>query len=100
MTHKATGPISPEEMQRIADLPYGMAAVELRKHDPLFGKKEGDKLEWRVRLSGTGSITATTIVEASSEAEAMDIAECRASHEFDWEVSDCDQFEAQEAEPA
>lgn len=69
-----TGPISQEEMQRIAELPYGMAAPELRKHDPLWGRSSGEAFPWRVRFVETVQMEGFVTVQAKTEKEALDAA--------------------------
>lgn len=98
--HPATGPISPEQMRELADAPYGKAAEVLRQHDPLFGKKPGDKIKWRVELETEARMVATTIVEATSREEAEEIVSKRHANSFDWECYDANDFNIESVEPA
>jgi hypothetical protein len=90
MAHPATGPISPEEMARIAALPYGKAHEELRKHDPAWGLATADNpvLKWEVTL--TSMVPAYTLVEveAATEQEARKIALGTKVARSEWEVDD------------
>ena len=100
MGHPATGPISPEQMRELADAPYGKAAEVLRLHDPLFGKKEGDKIKWRVEVETEARMVATTIVEAISKEEAEAIVSKRDANSFDWDCYDANGFNVESVEPA
>lgn len=102
MEHRASGPISPEELQRIAELPYGQAQRELRKHDPMYGVKPGDKIKFTVELVTHARLRAYTTVEAESEEEAMKIAEKISPHNLDFEYDGDgrDDVEAVSASPS
>lgn len=75
MSINPTGPVSAEELRRIADLPYGKAVDELRKHDPFWGRAEGEKIKWRVRYTERVTMRGSVTVEAASEEEAVKIAD-------------------------
>jgi hypothetical protein len=78
MSLNPTGPISAEEMQRIAELPYGKAVTELRKHDPLWGRSSGEAFPWRVRFVETVQMEGFVTVQAKTEKEAIEAAEALA----------------------
>lgn len=99
MSHPATGPISPAEMQALADAPYGKAAEVLRKHDPFFGRDTGERIPWKLKLSRDVRQTATITVMAASEEEAEAEAE-REIYTVDWDTDGDDDFDILEAIPA
>ena len=86
-------------MRALADAPYGKAAEVLRKHDPLFGVKDGDKIKWSVHVTTTSTATAYTEVEAGSEEEAIELVSKRGANSFDWEVGWVDDFDVDGADP-
>jgi hypothetical protein len=105
MTHPATGPISPEELQRIASLPYGHAQHELQKHDPLWGKLSRDDdapakpIKWKVFVTQQVTMEAYAHVEAATEEDALEIARTMREGEFSWDFNSSDSVEVQYAEP-
>lgn len=104
MTHPATGPISPEELQRIASLPHGKAGEALRKHDPAWGLASADNpiLKWEVTLTANVPAYAMVEVEAATEAEARKLALSMKVPRLDWEVDDygyADDIEVDEVTP-
>ncbi|GHA15383.1 hypothetical protein GCM10007989_07690 [Devosia pacifica] len=103
MSHPATGPISPDELRRIADMPYGAAQAELQKHDPLWGKlprEEGEQIEWKVFVTQEVTMEAFVRVTAASAEEAMEIAETMPEGDFSWDYNSSGSVYAQDAEPA
>lgn len=101
MAHPISGPISPDELKSLADLPYGQATIELRKHDPLYGVKPGQKIEWIVRVSCETKMEGYVTVKADSEEEAIRKAERVPASTIDWNFSgyDDEEVEACHAEP-
>lgn len=79
-----SGPISPDELKRIAELPFGRAGVELRKHDPAWGLGSADNpnIKWEVTL--TAMMPVSTIVEVEAPDEATAKKEALKSR-LDWE---------------
>lgn len=69
--HPETGPISPERLQEIAELPYGKATAELRKHDPLWGRSTGETFPWRVRCVESVRMRGYVTVDAANEEAAI-----------------------------
>ncbi|MBO9589577.1 hypothetical protein [Devosia sp.] len=88
MSHPVSGPISPEELQRIAELPYGKASAELRKHDPAWGLTTADNpnIKWDVVLIASVPVTTVVTVEAPDEKTAQKLAMATKVHRNDWEV--------------
>jgi hypothetical protein len=68
MTHPSTGPLDPEELKALADAPCGAAVKAIRKHDPLYARKEGEVLDWLVTFEG--NITGFAYVKATNEEDA------------------------------
>ena len=104
MAHPISGPITPEELQRIAELPYGKAAEALRKHDPVWGLATAEKpnIKWEVTLTGTFYGTATVQVEASTQADAQRLALDMEIPRRDWEMdrySAPEEIEVDETKP-
>jgi hypothetical protein len=107
MSHPATGPITPEEMARIAALPYGKAHEELRKHDPAWGLATADNpiLKWEITLSGSAPVYALVEVEAADEETARKLALRERVPSSDWDldtldyVDDIEVFEVRALKP-
>ena len=70
MSHRSTGPLTPEELKELASEPFGAGLKAIRKYDPLYGRKEGERFRWRVRLSARAFAEAT--VMAANEEEAKE----------------------------
>lgn len=79
----STGPIPRAEFAKLVDGPYGAAVKIIRRHDPMYGREEGEKIKWRVEVTGT--MTGTGWVEACSREEAEKAAENMSSSEIDWD---------------
>jgi hypothetical protein len=88
MANNPTGPISADEMRALADAPYGKAAEELRKHDPFWGRGEGEIIKWRVDLSKHVTMIGHVVVEAASEKEAEALADAIPDEKVQWEPYD------------
>jgi hypothetical protein len=105
MKHPISGPISPEELRAIADLPYGKAGAELRKHDPAWGlgSAENPNIKWDVVLVGSAPVTTVVTVEAPDEATAKKAAMSIRVHRSDWEIdtySRIEDIDVESVEPA
>lgn len=85
--HPISGPISPEELKALAELPYGKAQDELRKHDPAWGLSTPDKplIKWAVTLTANMPVYAEVEVEAPDEATARKMALQMDIPDRDWE---------------
>lgn len=99
-TDPVSGPLTRDELRALTEAPYGAAVKEIRKHDPLFGLKEGEKIAWRVtasaRMVGTAHVKAASKEEAEREADELNDAA------FDWEPASWpyDDVEITSVEPA
>lgn len=85
MADPVTGPISREELAGLANAPFGEAHKTIRKHDPLWGKKEGEKIEWNVEFEREVTEYACATVKAESEEEARKIAENLKEDDILWD---------------
>lgn len=72
-TDPVTGPLSRDQFRELVDAPFGKATEVIRKYDPLFGRKEGEKFSWKVIASSTSTMVA--YVEAENEDEAKKLAD-------------------------
>lgn len=73
MAHQSSGPLTPDELKALAEAPYGEATKAIRKHDPLFGRKPGEDIRWRVEATNVSIMVA--YVHAENEEEAQRLAE-------------------------
>lgn len=80
-----TGPLSRDEFKALVVAPFGAAAKIIRTHDPLWGLKAGDKIEWKVTATRTVEQTGTGWVKASTKEEAEKLAEGLGSGDLDWD---------------
>lgn len=97
MAHQSTGPLTPDELKALAEAPYGEATKAIRKHDPMFGRKPGEKVEWQLLARNTSTFVA--YVEAETEDEAHELARKLGSAEWDF-YSTNKSFEILSVEPA
>jgi hypothetical protein len=93
-----TGPIPRERFAEIVNAPHGKACEMILKYDPQWGRADGEKFDWKVRVERSGTDEGTAIVKAATEQEAMDAAEELSESEIDWDY-DCGDFAAISAEP-
>lgn len=86
--HPISGPISPEELKALTDLPYGQAADVLRQHDPAWGLATPDKpiIKWEVTLTASMPVYAVVEVEAPDEDTARKMALETRLRGWDWEI--------------
>ena len=79
MSHPSTGPLTPARLKELAEGPFGAGLKAIREHDPLYGRKEGERFKWRVTLSARAWADATVMVtdeeDAHREAELLDESE-------------------------
>lgn len=97
---RATGPIPREEFAKLASAPFGEAEKVIRKYDPLWRRKEGEKIKWKVTFSRTIRETGYATVEAENEKEAEKLADDVPDNKIDW----CDyggdgEIDSMEVEP-
>jgi hypothetical protein len=91
MTHPSTGPLEPEELRALAAGPFGRALEVIRKHDPLYGRKEGELIDWvvKVRCKTEGQ----AVIKAASLKHAKTLADNLTEAEIDWDWPVGDDFE-------
>ena len=97
MSHPSTGPLTPEELKELAGEPFGAGLKAIRKHDPLYGRKEGERFRWRVRLSAHAWADAT--VMAADEEEALRAAYLLDESEIEYNEFGNHEVESVEPEP-
>lgn len=83
---KATGPIPRDEFASLVSAPYGAAEKAIRKYDPLWGRKPGEKLKWRVKFTREVTEVGYATVEAESEKEAEELADKISDASISWDV--------------
>jgi hypothetical protein len=93
-----TGPLTREEFQELVEMPFGEACKAIRKHDPLWGLKAGEKIKYEVFV--TARLHGRAIVKASSQKEAEKLAEELGEHDCDWGGYGCDDIEIIDVGPA
>ena len=92
----STGPIPREEFKELARAPAGEARKRIRDYDPLWGVREGEKIEWEVICDG--QMRGRVIIKASSQEEADELADNLSDAEIDWECATGD-FDVISVEP-
>ncbi len=86
----ATGPVPRAKFYALVDAAYGEATKVIRKYDPMFGRKEGEQLQWLVTY--TQEIYGYAYVHATSEKEARELAKrLNRSKEIAWETPEKDE---------
>lgn len=81
MSHPSYGPLGPDEIAEGPNLPLGVFAQRVQRHDPLWGRESEDDGEEvatytvEVRRTVPTQQAASFDVEARSEAEARSLAE-------------------------
>jgi hypothetical protein len=92
-----TGPMPREKFRELVALPAGKAREAIQEYDPLWGRRPGEKIEWRIRVERSGRDTGTAFVKAATEKEAEALAENLTSDAIDWDFED-DSFEITEVQ--
>lgn len=83
----STGPIPRDKFREIVAAPFGEAANEIRKYDPLWGRAPGEKLKWKVTYEREVVETGTAIVEAETEKEAERLADGLDDSKIRWDYN-------------
>lgn len=99
MNTSATGPIPPEEFRALIEAPYGAATKAIRQYDPMWGRKDGETVRWRVRVSMERPVVGSVIVEAETEEEAIDRAFEVNPDTIEWEPDGMANLMVESAEP-
>ena len=82
-----SGPMPRELLRDLANAPHGRAVKVIREYDPQFGRAEGEKFDWEVRVERLGADQGSVIVKAANEDEACELAEDADECEVDWDYS-------------
>lgn len=91
-----TGPLSREELRKLANAPFGTAIKEIRKFDPMYGRAPGEKIEWKVICKS--NMEGRAYVKAASKKEAEALADKLGCNDVDWGTYS-DDFEILSIEP-
>lgn len=91
-----TGVLTRDEFRELVDAPFGKARKEIQKRDPFWGRSEGDKIEFEVRVSSW--CEGRAFVKAASQEEADKLADDLSNAEIDWEY-DSDDYVVLSVEP-
>jgi len=92
-----TGPLSREKFAELVAAPYGEAVKEIRKFDPQWGRKPGEKFAWEI--TATNKMEGRAIIYAADEKEANKIADTIDDGAFDWSSYDSYDIEIISVEP-
>lgn len=98
MPNAVTGPFTTDEFKALAELPAGEAAKRIREFDPFWGRGGGEKIEWKVEVSGM--MHGTAYVTASSQEEADKLADELTCTDIEWGDGYSDDFTILSVEPS
>lgn len=93
------GPLSREKLQDLAAAPFGAALKEIRKHDPLYGLREGETIKWCVKATREAKEVGYAYVDADSLENATRMTESLTEASFSWNCCEADDFEIDSVEP-
>jgi hypothetical protein len=96
---RATGPIPREEFAKLASAPYGEAEKVIRRYDPLWGRKEGEKIKWKVTFSRTVRETGHATVEAENQKEAEALGDAIPDSKINWDYGGEGDIDSMEVTP-
>jgi len=88
MSDPIFGPMTREQFRALVTAPFGVALEAIRRHDPLYGRKPGEKLRWKVTLRREIPEIGTAIVIAATQEEADDLAQDLSEAQISWDVDD------------
>ena len=92
------GPMTRAELAEAIAAPAGKATEIIRKYDPQWGRRPGEKFDWVVKVRRSSRDEGTAIVKAASQEEADDLADELGDADIDWDHDDS--FEIDSVEPA
>lgn len=95
-----TGPLSREQFAALVAAPFGEATKAIRKHDPLYGRDEGEPIKWKVKFRRTSTEVGFAYVEAATEEGANALADELDDHKISWDYDDSDLAEVVSVEAA
>ena len=96
--HPVSGPMPIEAFKELVNVPFGEATKRIRKYDPCWGLKPGEKIKWKV--VATAQMRGEAEVEASSQQEADALADKLPDSAFDWDAIEEAEVEIEEVKPA
>jgi hypothetical protein len=95
----STGPIPKDKFMELVDAPFGEARKVIQKHDPQWGRAEGEKFRWVCEVQRTAGDGGKAYVMAASQEEADDLADDLSESDIHWD-SWADDFEIISVRPA
>lgn len=101
MADRSFGPLDRDQFSQLVAAPFGEAAKAIRKHDPLWNRKEGDEIKWLVTATRDVTEEGTAFVHAATKEEAK-----RKAGELKWSDYSVDypydvpDFDIDDVEPA
>lgn len=90
-----TGPLTRDKLKELAEAPHGVATQTIRRFDPLWGRRPGEKFRWLV----TATCEVRAYVEAADKEEAMRLACNLEDNEFGMDDFDEIEIVSVEADP-
>ena len=101
MRDPVSGALTREQLTELVNAPFGEATKAIRKIDPLWGVREGQKIKWKVTFTRETRETGHATVEAETEEEAETLAQnLKDSEIHESSFSDSDPWEIDEIEPS
>ena len=91
-----SGPIPLLQFRELIDLPFGRAAAVIQRYDPEWGRRPGEKFEWKVEVRRADQGVA--YIKAASQEEADRLADDLVESDIDWD-NDGDDFTIVSVEP-
>jgi hypothetical protein len=95
---KSFGPMTPEAFADAVNAPYGTAKRLIQRIDPLWGRAEGEKFEWKV--TADCMTRGVAYVTASSQEEADKLADQLSFNDFEWGDGFSDNFDILWVQPS
>jgi len=83
----------------LVSAPFGEAEKTIRKYDPLWGRKEGEIIKWRVKFTRTVYETGYATVEAENEKEAEALADDIPDSKISWDYGGEGEIDSIEVTP-
>jgi hypothetical protein len=85
MTDPVSGVFTREQLRELAAAPgFGSAAKIIRRHDPMWGRKDGEEIKWLVTFTRQVTENGHAYVRASSKEDAEKLAADLDSKNINW----------------
>jgi hypothetical protein len=92
-----TGPFTREAFQELVAAPFGEAGKRIRKVDPFWGRKEGEKIDFEVTC--VARLQGRAVIKAANQKEADKLSDDLGEHDFDWGGYGCDDIDIIDVKP-